>query len=108
MSKNILVTGGCGFIGSEFIKHQLIKTDNRILNIDCLTYAANELNLKGYRQDKNYCFEKVDICDPIDIESIFKRFEPEILINLGIIYASSSFSQRSFRAISHPDSSSIP
>jgi len=83
MGKNILVTGGCGFIGSEFIKYQLIKTNNKILNIDCLTYAGNELSLKGYRRDKNYSFENINICDEIDVEDTLKKFKPEVIVNFA-------------------------
>ena len=60
---NILVTGGAGFIGSNFIKHMLSKYDYTIINLDLLTYAGNLNNLKDISQNLNYHFVKGDICD---------------------------------------------
>ena len=60
----ILVTGGCGFIGSNFIRHILGKyKDYEIVNLDLLTYAGNPANLKDIENDKRYTFIKGDICD---------------------------------------------
>lgn len=61
---NILITGGCGFIGSDFIRYWLGKySDDRIVNLDLLTYAGNLENLKELEANKNYQFVKGDICD---------------------------------------------
>ncbi|GAG73121.1 unnamed protein product, partial [marine sediment metagenome] len=61
---NILVTGGCGFIGSNFIRYMLKKYRNiKIINLDKLTYAANLNSLKDIDKDKRYKFIKGDICD---------------------------------------------
>ncbi|MEP3837391.1 MAG: dTDP-glucose 4,6-dehydratase [Algibacter sp.] len=73
--KNILVTGGAGFIGSNFIlfllrKHPLIN----IVNIDKLTYAGELSNLKEVEGYKNYTFVKGDICDRLLIENLFKEY----------------------------------
>ena len=57
----ILVTGGCGFIGSNFIKHMLDKYDYKIYNIDKLTYAGNTENIGEYNNHKNYYFHQADI-----------------------------------------------
>lgn len=60
----ILVTGGAGFIGSNFIRYWLNKnTDDEIVNLDCLTYAGNLENLKDVESDPRYEFVKGDICD---------------------------------------------
>lgn len=62
--KNILVTGGAGFIGSSFIRHVLTNESEfkgTILNIDALTYAGNLENLKEVEKDRRYFFQKVDI-----------------------------------------------
>src|SRR3989338_1123948 len=60
----ILVTGGCGFIGSNFIIYWLREhPSDRIINVDALTYAGNEENLAPVKQQKNYTFVHADICD---------------------------------------------
>lgn len=60
----ILVTGGCGFIGSNFIRHMLKKyPDYFIVNLDALTYAGNRENLKDIKESKKYTFVKGDIAD---------------------------------------------
>ena len=76
----ILVTGGAGFIGSNFIRHVLKQADfsGRIVNIDSLTYAGNLQNLTDIEQEfggERYFFEKVDICDAIGIERCFSQYE---------------------------------
>ena len=60
--KTILVTGGAGFIGSNFVKHMLEKhAQYKIINIDALTYAGNLENLRGSENHANYTFVKADI-----------------------------------------------
>ena len=59
----ILVTGGAGFIGSNFINYMLSKYDYKIINLDLLTYAGNLENLKNVENNKNYTFVKGDISD---------------------------------------------
>ena len=65
--KNMLVTGGCGFIGSNFIRYVLEASDftGRIINVDLLTYAGNPENLADMEKDfpERYVFVKADICD---------------------------------------------
>ena len=81
--KNILVTGGCGFIGSALIKHIIKNTNNKILNIDKLTYAGSKNNLISFRNSKRYLFEKSDICNTKKIKKIIFKFKPDIIIHLA-------------------------
>ena len=61
---NVLVTGGAGFIGSNFIRYCLeTYPDYRVINYDKLTYAGNLENLLGVEKNPQYSFEKGDICD---------------------------------------------
>ena len=66
--KNLLVTGGCGFIGTGFIRYLLLDSDydGRIINVDKLTYAGNPDNLADIEKSnpERYVFIKADICDP--------------------------------------------
>jgi len=90
--KSILVTGGAGFIGSNFIPYFMERyPDYLIVNLDCLTYAGNLDNLKEVANNPNYHFVKGDICDPDLVERILQEFA----IN-GIIH---------FAAESHVDKS---
>lgn len=63
--RTYLVTGGAGFIGSNYIQYMFRKYDNeiRIINVDKLTYAGNLENLKEVEDRENYTFVKADICD---------------------------------------------
>jgi len=82
MKKRILVTGGAGFIGSNFIRYLLKKHPNyKIINLDKLTYAGNLENLKDVAKDKNYKFIKGDICDSKVVEKIVK--DCDIIINFA-------------------------
>lgn len=77
--KNIIVTGGCGFIGSNFIRKALSEQkDWKIINIDSLTYAGNPENLSGLCEEnqRRYAFEKGDITDPLFLESLFIKHAP--------------------------------
>ena len=82
--KTLLVTGGAGFIGSNFIKHMLGKyPEYRIINLDLLTYAGNLANLAGIDTDSNYSFRKADIRDRETIEHLFKSQEVLCVINFA-------------------------
>lgn len=80
----LLVTGGAGFIGSNFIHHILEKyPDYKIINIDKLTYCGNLENLKDIENDERYKFIKCDICDSAKITEIFKEEKPDFVINFA-------------------------
>ena len=67
-----LVTGGAGFIGSNFVLYMLNKYDDvKIVNVDKLTYAGNLENLKSVENNPRYCFYQADICDREAITEIF-------------------------------------
>lgn len=80
----ILVTGGCGFIGTNFIRY-FIKNHPRykIINTDKLTYAGNLENLKDLKKCKNYHFVKADICNALFMRKLFKKYKPDAVINFA-------------------------
>ncbi len=80
----IIVTGGAGFIGSNFIYYMLEKySDYRIVCIDCLTYAGNLSTLEDALKNPNFKFYKADICDRDEIYKIFEDEKPNIVVNLA-------------------------
>jgi len=101
--KNILITGGAGFIGSNFIhylfglssaKNNLFSDaafDGKVVNVDCLTYAGNLESLsdveekfgKAAGKNQRYFFEKVDICDRAEIERIFKQYDIDTVVHFA-------------------------
>lgn len=82
--KNILITGGCGFIGSNFIHYLFNNLQNvNIVNIDNLTYAGNEKNLKEINSKDSYTFYRGDISDENLINEILKKHEINCIINFA-------------------------
>jgi dTDP-glucose 4,6-dehydratase len=77
--RNLLVTGGCGFIGSNFVRCLIRNNDfsGRIINVDSLTYAGNPENLTDIAAEftSRYIFQKADICDTVKLEDIFSRYD---------------------------------
>ncbi len=82
--KTYLVTGGAGFIGSNFILYMLRKyPDIKIINVDALTYAGNLENLRDVEQNPNYSFVQCDICDKAAIEGIFCANKIDYVVNFA-------------------------
>lgn len=79
----ILVTGGAGFIGSAVIRHIIQNTNNRVLNIDKLTYAGNLESLKEIDQHSNYEFKQIDICNTEQITAAIEVFQPNAIMHLA-------------------------
>lgn len=82
--KTYLITGGCGFIGSNFIHYMLNKyKDIQIVNVDCLTYAGNPENLKTIKNDKRYAFVKANITNARAMEKVFETFQPDYVVHFA-------------------------
>jgi dTDP-glucose 4,6-dehydratase len=91
-TKNLLVTGGAGFIGSNYVPYLLQAYPNvRLINLDLLTYAGNPNNLREIESNPNYHFVKGDICDRSLVEQLFEKYQID-----GVIH---------FAAESHVDNS---
>ena len=79
-----LVTGGAGFIGSNYIRFLLQQySEIHIVNLDKLTYAGNLRNLSDIEHDPRYSFVKADLCNRTELNDIFGRFNPEYVINFA-------------------------
>lgn len=79
----ILVTGGAGFIGSNFVLNWLAKSDESIVNLDKLTYAGNLKNLASIQGDSRHQFVQGDIGDAHLIARILKQHQPRAIINFA-------------------------
>ncbi len=82
MSGTILVTGGAGFIGSNFVLRERLEK-KRIVNLDLLTYAGNLLNLHELNDDPDYIFVKGDIGDPSLVGKLLDDYQPEAVVNFA-------------------------
>jgi dTDP-glucose 4,6-dehydratase len=85
--KNLLVTGGCGFIGSNFIRYLIGNPDfgGRIINVDKLTYAGNPGNLADIAANfpQRYIFRKIDVCDAAELEKVFLQYDVDAVCHFA-------------------------
>lgn len=79
----IFVTGGAGFIGSNFILNWLAKNDEPVLNIDKLTYAGNLESLRSVEKNKNYHFAQLDIADHGAVKELLFKYSPRAVLNFA-------------------------
>lgn len=84
MSETVLITGGAGFIGSNFVYHMLKEhPDDKIVCVDCLTYAGNMSTLADAMKNERFVFYKTNICDRAGIYKIFETEHPDIVVNFA-------------------------
>ena len=80
----VLVTGGSGFIGSNFVRHMLNEhPDAKIVNLDVLTYAGNPANLQDLQENPRYTFVKGDICDPAVVSAVLQKHEIDTIVHFA-------------------------
>ncbi len=79
----ILITGGAGFIGSAVIRHIINNTQDRVINLDKLTYAGNLESLISISDNERYSFEQVDICDTNELKRVFTEHQPDAVMHLA-------------------------
>lgn len=83
MIKNILITGGAGFIGSHFVRYMLQTRELKCINLDSLTYAGRLDNLADIQENPNYIFVRGNICDKSLINSLFLEHEIDTVVNFA-------------------------
>ncbi len=82
--KNILVTGGAGFIGSNFVRYFLAAHNNvRVVNFDKLTYAGNLENLEDVSANPNYSFVRGDVCNREDVQAVFQKHDIDTVVHFA-------------------------
>ncbi len=79
----IFITGGCGFIGSNFVLQSSSNMENILLNYDSLTYAGNIANLNSIQHNSNYKFINGDICNINDLKNAILKFKPDVIIHFA-------------------------
>ena len=81
---NILITGGAGFIGSNFLNRFVPRfAGHTFINFDALTYAANLMNLEKVAEQPNYIFEKGDLADYDQVKEIFEKYDPDLVVHFA-------------------------
>src|ERR1022692_2718444 len=94
MRNAILVTGGSGFIGSNFISTWIRTADSPVINLDLLTYAGNPTNLSTFDSDPRYRLTRGDICDADLVGSLLREHRPRAIVH----FAAESHVDRSIAA----------
>src|SRR3954468_12230250 len=80
----IFVTGGAGFIGSNFLQLLVPRhPEHQFINVDKLTYAANLLNLESIASAPNYSLERVDIADADEVQGLFERHQADLVVHFA-------------------------
>ena len=82
LKRNIIVTGGLGFIGSNLIE-LLLENNFRVINLDKISYSSNFYNTKNFKNNKNYRFHKCDLNNFKKLDSIINKFKPSCIFNLA-------------------------
>ncbi len=93
MTNKIIVTGGAGFIGSNFVQHWLVAEKSPVVNLDKLTYAGNLGNLAAIRENRDYIFVHGDVCDGDLLRKLFETHKPRAVVH----FAAESHVDRSIR-----------
>jgi len=84
MTETMLVTGGCGFIGSCFVLQQMHQyPDIHLVNLDMLTYAGNPDNVKEIADDPRYTFVQADVADRPAVEAVFREYHPTLVVHFA-------------------------
>ena len=83
MEKTILVTGGAGFIGSNFILQWIEQEATPVVNLDKLTYAGNPRNLLSVASDPRYCFAQGDVCDRELLRGLLQLHQPRAIVHFA-------------------------
>jgi dTDP-glucose 4,6-dehydratase len=81
--KSILVTGGAGFIGCNFVNLAVAETDARVVVLDKLTYAGNLINLRESSNNPRFTFVRGDIADRSCVEAVFRKYLPDAVVNFA-------------------------
>lgn len=79
----VIVTGGAGFIGSAVVRQLVDEGQHRVVNVDCLTYAANLESLGAAARSDRYVFEQVDICNGDEVARLFREHRPAAVMHLA-------------------------